>query len=321
MTEHARPTLTTILVNYRTPDLTLLAAESLLVQLGEIRGDLVIVDNASGDGSLDQLRAFAASRPLNEEIEIVASPVNGGFSAGNNLGFKARPAAWFLLMNSDAIAAPGALAAMLEVAAADPSCGLITPSLVDRKGVAQTSRFRRHSPVSELIEAAETGPVTRLLSDGDVAIEPTDWETPPDWVSFAAVLIRGDALEKVGAMDEGFFLYYEDCDFCRRVVKAGYTIAVAPDAVFEHEPGGTTGVQDRIDDGARLPAYFYASRNHYYRKYYGPLGPVAANIFWYSGRFIARLRGLFGRPAPNIPQEQGADIWINWRGRAAPDQA
>ena len=320
MTEGAKRKITAIMVNYRTPDLTIAGAESVLAQLVDADSDLVIVDNASEDGSLEKLQAFAETSPHKEHVEIVASSVNGGFSAGNNLGFEARLASWFLLMNSDAIAAPGAIAAMLEVAHTDPKCGLVTPSLVDRKGAAQTSRFRRHSPVSELIDGAQTGPVTKLLSDGDVAIDPADWETPPDWVSFAAVLIRGEALDEVGAMDEGFFLYYEDCDFCRRVTKAGYTIAMAPDAVFEHEPGGTTGVQDRIEGGARLPAYYYASRSRYYRKYYGPLGPFAANVFWYSGRVIARLRALLGRPAPTIPQARGRDIWINWRGNSASDQ-
>ena len=320
MTEGAKRNITAILVNYRTPDLTIAGAESVLAQLVAAGGDLVVVDNASGDVSLKKLQDFAEASPHKEKIEIVASPVNGGFSAGNNLGFEARPASWFLLLNSDAVAAPGAIAAMLEVANADPECGLVTPSLVDCEGAAQTSRFRRHSPVSELIDGAQTGPVTKLLADGDVAIDPGDWETPPDWVSFAAVLIRGEALDEVGAMDDGFFLYYEDCDFCRRVTKAGYTIAMAPNAVFEHEPGGTTGVQDRIEGGARLPAYYYASRSRYYRKYYGPFGPFAANLFWYSGRMIARLRALLGRPAPKIPQARGRDIWINWRGRAAQNQ-
>lgn len=308
--------LTVILVNYRTPDLTIEAAKSILPQLIGA-SSLVIVDNASGDESLDKLQSFARGWDDPHKTVVVASATNSGFSAGNNQGFKARPAKWFLLMNSDAIARPGAVAAMTEIATLNAGCGAVTPSLVDHQGILQTSRFRSHSPITELVDGAETGPVTKFFSNGDVAISTDDWETAPDWVSFAAVLISNEVIQKIGPMDESFFLYYEDCDFCRRVLSAGYKIMAAPDAVFAHEAGGTTGVQGKIDDGARLPEYYYVSRNRYYRKYYGPLGPVWANLFWYLGRMIAHLRGVAGRPAPQTPHGRWRDIWINWRGTAA----
>ncbi|MEL7488174.1 MAG: glycosyltransferase, partial [Pseudomonadota bacterium] len=184
MTSHSkrRASLAVVSVNYRTADLAIDAARSVVDELAAIGGRCVIVDNFSADGSVARLQGFAASPAARGVVHIVASPVNGGFSAGNNLGFAAIDADWYLLLNSDASAAPGALSAMLRAAEAAPGCGLVTPTIADRQGGAQVSRFRRHSPLGELIEGAQTGPVTRLFQRASAPIAPDDWATPPDWV-------------------------------------------------------------------------------------------------------------------------------------------
>ena len=302
-----------VIVNYRTADLVEACVDSLSPMLAEVDAGVVIVDNASKDASLERLTAFCAAHPQGDRLKVVDAGQNGGFSAGNNLGARSISAANIVFLNSDAIVLPGALDALAAAAQQNPKAGIITPRIISSGGEDEVSRFRNHSLLGEFVDGAQTGPITRLFAGAETPIFPVDRTSRPDWVSFAAVMIRKETLDSAGPMDEGFFLYFEDCDYCRRIKAIGFDIAFAPDAVFQHDPGGSTKLNEKTNKGARLPAYYYQSRSRYYRKYYGPLGPALANIAWVAGRSIARIRGVFGRPAPMVCEKRGRDIWIGWR--------
>lgn len=307
-----------IIVNYRTPQLVEACLNSLSPMLERADAAIVVVDNASRDGSYERLSQFRREVSFGERLTVIEAPENGGFSAGNNSGVKAISSDYVLFLNSDALAGSGALDALLAAARDNPKAGLIAPKIVSSEGEREVSLFRNHTLLGEFVDGAQTGPVTRLFHHAEIPIFPEDDETEPDWASFAAILLSRAAIERAGSMDEGFFLYYEDCDYCRRVVDCGYEIAQAPQAVFIHDAGGSTKLRERAGKGARLPAYYYASRSRYYRKYYGVAGPLLANLFWYAGRTLAKLRGLLGRPAPRVPDKRAQDIWIGWRGRPLP---
>ncbi|NOX95458.1 MAG: glycosyltransferase family 2 protein [Alphaproteobacteria bacterium] len=306
-----------VIVNYQTPVLAERCVAALAPMLSAADARAVIVDNDSQDGSYERLRDYCANLPERERIMVVEAGCNGGFSAGNNIGVAALQADYILLLNSDAIVHASALDELLVAADAAPDAGIITPRIVSSAGEEQVSRFRDNSPLSEFIDGAQTGPVTKLFRSAETPIYTEDWSTVPDWVSFAAVLIRKRAIEMVGKMDEGFFLYYEDCDYCRRIRSSGFKIAFAPKAVFTHDAGGSTNLRESENQQSRLPSYYYASRSRYFRKYYGPMGPLLANAAWLLGRGIAHLRGLFGRPAPTVCAERARDIWIGWRDDAS----
>ena len=320
--DSAQAPVAVIIVNYRTPGLAAAAARSALDELAGIGGVLVFVDNHSEDGSADSLSRFRDESPHRERIRLVPSERNDGFAAGTNCGVKTIAADTYILLNSDAAAEPGAIGEMLAVARANSRAGLVTPMLINGAGAIQSSRFRRHTPLSEFLDGARTGPLTRLFARAEVAIPPEDWETTPDWVSFAAVLIKAEAIAAVGPMDEGYFLYFEDCDYCRRIKRAGFEIAFAPLARFRHDEGGSTGLKETASAGARLPAYYYRARNRYFRRHFGPAGPIAANLAWSLGRAIARLRGLLGRPAAPASRGRFGDQWIGWLrpGRNSPNR-
>ncbi|WP_425407749.1 glycosyltransferase family 2 protein [Hyphococcus sp.] len=306
-----------IIVNYRTPALVETCLASLEPQLAEIDAGVAIVDNASGDGSFEKLTRYCAASTVENRLKTVAAPKNGGFSAGNNVGFDAISSEYVLLLNSDAIARPTALAALARAAADNGETAIFTPQIVSTAGEPLVSRFRRHSLISEFVEGAQTGPVTKLFPAGETPIFPADETTSPDWVSFSAVMIRRGEIDKAGPMDEGFFLYFEDCEYCLRLKAQGANIKYVPDAVFEHDAGGTTKLREKQGAGARLPGYYYRSRSRYFRQLYGPAGPAIANIAWGLGRALARLRGLVGRPAPRVAESRARDIWIGWRGDRA----
>jgi GT2 family glycosyltransferase len=112
-------------------------------------------------------------------------------------------------------------------------------------------------------------------------------------------------------MDEGYFLYFEDAEYCLRARRAGWGIALAPDAVAVHFRGGSGPVKALARARRRLPPYYYASRTRFFRQAYGPLGPVLANLMWGAGRLIAQMRRLTGRAVPTASASEARDIWTN----------
>ena len=113
-------------------------------------------------------------------------------------------------------------------------------------------------------------------------------------------------------MDDGFFMYFEDVEFCFRARKAGWDIIHNPDAHVVHLRGGSSPVKEFTKMKKRLPRYYYASRTRYFNKLYGWNGLIVANLLWYAGRSISKLRELFMRKEQHICDNQWIDIWTNW---------
>lgn len=310
-TKHCR--LGIVIINYRTPELVKQCLKSMMDQLEAADACVAIVDNASGDGSVEDLTAWLQALEGRQRLQLIASPENTGFSGGNNIGLNALQADFYLLLNSDTVLRPGALQNILEAMEAHPNAGVVAPRLEDMDSTAQVSAFRFHTPASELIAAAGTGIVTRALKAFEVPIGVSDEPMAADWVSFACVLIRKEAIAAAGLMDEGFFMYFEDADYCRTIKRAGYDVIYDPSARVVHLRGGSSSVKERMAQRKRPPAYYYASRTRYFRKNFGPIGLFLANVMWLAGRGIAHIRLLAGKAPPPICEAQGRDNWMNWR--------
>jgi len=277
-----------------------------------VDGRVAVIDNYSGDGSADKIEAWLDASSIAGRARLIRSKTNSGFSGGNNIGMAALDADFYLLLNSDTLVRPGALGGLLAAAVSRPDAGAIGPRLEDEDGTAQQSCFRFISPLSELLGSASSRPLSRLLGRFEVALPVSDAPIECDWASFACILLRRAAVDAAGPMDEGFFMYFEDAEYCRRFAKAGYATLYDPSARVVHLRGGSSPVKAAMARGGRPPAYYYASRTRYFRKSYGPAGPVAANLMWLFGRMIARLRPLTGKPLRPACKNQASDIWTNW---------
>lgn len=308
-------------INYRTGPMTLDCVRSVLDDIGDLDARVVVVDNASGDGSAEQIEAWIAAQPEDTPITLLRSPVNSGFSGGHNQGMAAVQAEHYLILNSDALLRPGFLRTVLAAADANPQAGLIAPRIETRDGDVQVSCFRFHSPASELIRGAASGPVTRLLQRHVVALKPPVDPEQIEWASFACILLRGSMVRQIGQMDEGYFLYFEDAEYCLRARRAGWGIVQEPCAVAVHFRGGSGPVKALEKARSRLPPYYYASRTRFFRQAYGPLGPVLANLMWGAGRLIAQARCLTGRTVPLATASEAHDIWINTLRPLGPSRA
>jgi len=152
--------------------------------------------------------------------------------------------------------------------------------------------------------------VTRLLHRHDTLLPITESPREVGWVGFSCAVVRREVLEQVGLLDDGYFMYFEDVDYCRRVAAAGWKVLYWPDAKVVHLQGASSQVTHVDGRRRRAPRYFYAARARYFAKFYGRGGLWLANTCWYLGRLLAIPRELLGR-RPLHREREALDIWTN----------
>ena len=214
-----------IVLNYRTPSLCIAAANTVLDAL-EPGMHLAVVDNHSQDRSDTALTDWhrGLSEARRDQCSLFLSPANTGFSGGNLYAMTRVEARHYLLLNSDTEVRPNALGRLLDMAEQHPEAGLIAPKLLSSDGTAQPSLYQALGLRWELSRSAATGLLDRLIGQGPFAHAVGASDQAFEWVSFACVLITHRALVDVGFLDDGFFMYFEDADYCRSVRDAGLSI-------------------------------------------------------------------------------------------------
>jgi GT2 family glycosyltransferase len=224
------PTLSIIIVSYNARADLARCLASLRANPPACPHDVFVVDNASSDGSADEATAAG--------VTLIALPRNVGFSAANNVGIRASHGEFLLLLNSDTLVPPGALDTLVRIAHERPDIGVIGPRLVDGQGHAELSFGEMLSPLVEWRRQR----FQQRLDRGDAAARAhveavTRIEQSPEWVTGACLLVRrGDALA-VGLLDERFFMYTEDVDFCASIRARGQRILFTPAAQVTHLRG------------------------------------------------------------------------------------
>jgi GT2 family glycosyltransferase len=307
--------LAVVILNYRTADLTIECLRTLAPEIAPHDDRCaVVVDQNSGDDSADEITRAVDQNRWAGWVTLVRSPKNLGFAGGNNLGMQSVPAAHYMLFNSDARATPGCIDAMLDALAQQPAeIGAVGPRLQDPDGTPQISCFRYRTPLTEFLDAAGTGVLDRLFSGRLVPMGVFDEPIQPHWESFACIMLRREVIERVGPMDDQYFMYFEDIDYARRMRRAGYRMLHWPAARVVHLRGKSSSVKSAMKARKRVPRYYYQARSRYYAKFYGGVpGLWFTNMLWLMGRSIAWLRETFGRKTPDVCEFQGRDNWTNW---------
>jgi GT2 family glycosyltransferase len=312
--------LAVVIVNYRTAQLACQSLASLAPELATLPGSCaLVVDNASGDGSAETLGRFIEAEGYGAWARLLLAPRNGGFSAGNNVALRELLAHGrhdaILLLNPDAYVLPGALGALLARLESDPRIGIVGSRLEDPDGTLQHSAFRFPSARTEFERAVSLGTVTRMLNDWAVSIPPADAAHPCDWVAGASLLVTRQVLEAIGLLDEGFFLYFEEVDFCLRAARAGFSCWHEPASRVVHLEGAATGVTDRRQAQRRLPRYWFDSRRRFLLKSYGRTRTAAADASWLIGRLLGSpgrwLRRLSTGRFDPVPERLVRDFFRN----------
>lgn len=296
-----RPRLLVVLLNYRTAEMTLRAAEAALGDMPD-GGEMVIVDNASADGSFEHICGAVDDHGWQDRVRVIASPVNGGFGAGNNVGIRAGMADggapdFVYVLNSDAFPDPGCIAALLAHMDTHPACGFAGSHVRGEDGAEHCTSFRFPSIAGEFEGAARLGVISKLLSASIVPMPIPTVPTKLDWTAGASLMIRHQMLEEIGLFDETFFLYFEETDLCLRAARAGWECWYIPESRVVHIGSVSTGMKT----WERMPRYWFDSRQHYFTKNHGRLYAFAALAAHVAGGAIHRVRAALGRRRPQDP--------------------
>jgi N-acetylglucosaminyl-diphospho-decaprenol L-rhamnosyltransferase len=224
--------------------------------------DIVVVDNASTDGSADTARDYPS-------VQVIDAGANLGFSRANNIGIRASRGDLILLLNSDTVVPPGAVDRLIDEIARHPDVAVVGPRLIDGSGRAELSFGPMIGPLNELRQ--------QWRARGDVEAR-TRRRQFPDWVSGACLLVRRIDAEAVGLLDERYFMYTEDVDFCAAIRARGRLILFAPEVQIVHLRGRSV-----VSAPEATARGYRRSQRAFYEKHHPRLVPFLRLYLWMRG--------------------------------------
>lgn len=284
------PDVTVIVVNYNTEHLLERVLEALHASQGSLRIQVVVVDNASRDGSVQLLQT---KYPI---VELIENETNVGFGRANNQAIPRARGRYVLLLNTDAFVAPDTLTKTVTFMDAHPKFGVLGVKLVGADGSLQPSC--RYFPTPWNLFVQSTGlcqffPATRLVDDMTWDHE---LERQCDWVPGCYYLVRREVIDRVGLFDPRYFLYWEEIDHCRAVRQAGWSIVYYPYTEVVHIGGESAAVDETLTKGGRQIATLQIeSELLYFRKHYGAFGLLTAVTLGVLGDIIIALKSVARR--------------------------
>lgn len=279
------PEVSVVIVSFNTRELLRECLRSVFAQ-SEIAAEVVVVDNASQDGSAEMVaREFPSAK-------LIASTINLGFAAANNAGFEVARGRYVVLLNADAFLHSGDLALAVRKMDAEPHTGLAGGRLIGCDGGWQPSARLFPSLLNDWLSFS--GLATRFPQSKFFGRADRTWASPEDaahtdWVPGAFSIVRSSALKEAGYFDESFFLYYEEVDLCRRIKALGYRIAYWPELKIVHLGGESSKTIKRLtfsSSGAQLTLWRMRSALLYYRKHHGMHARLAlwSETLWHRAR-------------------------------------
>ncbi len=277
--------LSVIIVNWNVRDLLRRCLRSLYSSATEsgLAVQVIVVDNGSTDGSVEMVRsAFPA-------VHLIVNQDNRGFPAANNQGLAVAQGRYSLILNPDTEIVGDALATLVAFADAHPDVGIVGPQLLNPDGTVQSSRRRFPTLATAFFESTwlqRYGP-RRILEHYYVLDRPDDRVQDVDWLYGAAFMARREAVAQVGLLDEGYFMYSEELDWCRRFRDAGWRVVYLPTAQVIHYGGKSS---EQVIAARHI--HFQTSKVRYFRKYHGRMAAEALRWFL-LGNYLWQL-GLEG---------------------------
>jgi N-acetylglucosaminyl-diphospho-decaprenol L-rhamnosyltransferase len=274
--------LSVVIVSWNVRDLLRRCLQSLMTgvrfspdedayQIGDWKAEILVIDNCSTDGSPEMVRDEFP------HIHLVANSENRGFTAANNQGLALSGGRYLLLLNPDTEIVGAALTTMLDYAEANGEVGALGPRLLNPDGSIQSSRRRFPTFCTALVESTvvqEWWQDNQILRRYYMVDTPDDAIQQVDWVVGACLLVRRQAFEQVGGLDEGYFMYSEELDWCRRIKVAGWGIVYLPAAAIIHHEGKSS---EQVVPARHI--YFQSSKVRYFRKYHGAFQAEALRWF------------------------------------------
>jgi len=255
--------------------------------------EMIVVDSASSDGSPDMIRQ---EFPW---VKLVSSQENLGFPRGNNIGIRQAKGRNILLLNPDTMIIGDALAVMVQYLDNHLDAGGLGAQLLNSDGSIQSSKRRFPTFLTAIFESTwlEKIAPAAIMRDYYALDLPDDETSDVDWVTGACLMVPKRVIEKVGMLDEGYFMYSEEMDWCRRIKDAGWRIIYLPQAQIVHHIGKSS---EQAVTARHIN--FQQAKLRYFRKYYGRIPTLILriilllNYIWQIG--VEALKGLLGHKRP-----------------------
>ncbi len=291
------PRCSAIIVTYNSADSVIPCLEALAAQDCEI----VVVDNASQDDTVARVQALAAKQP----IQLIRISRNLGFAGGVNQGARAASGEVFLILNPDAIAEPGAVSALLQCmdasAAASAGGALLNQDGTPARGFA----FRRLPTLASLMAEVlllnqlwPGNPINRRYRCLDADYSQVQVVEQP---AGACLAVRRDVWNSLGGMDTQFSpVWFEDVDFCRRLLAAGHKIVYCPTARFRHSGAHSVGKLSFADK----QMFWYANMLRFARKHLPPWKVVVLRLSIINGMLLRSMAAILGKTSNKVPRQE-----------------
>jgi N-acetylglucosaminyl-diphospho-decaprenol L-rhamnosyltransferase len=291
-----------VIVTYKSAQLTVDCLRSIDRQRDTpgLRLRCVVVDNASGDTPV--IAAAIAAEGWGGWCRLVTAARNGGFAYGNNVGarvvYEAGRPDYLHLLNPDTVLLPGAIDALVQFLERHPKVGIAGGIFENADASEWAIAFRFPSVLGEVVQGLQFNPVTRLLARWQVPMHLGQQAEAVDWVSGASMMVRREVLDAIGGLDEGFFLYFEETEFCHRAKAAGYGVWYVPESRVVHIAGQSTKVTERNIAPRRLPGYWFESRCRYFAATHGTGYAVLADLAAVVAGTLGALKRIAQRRGP-----------------------
>lgn len=287
--------LSILIVTYNSAGLVGRLLEHLACEIRGLCAEVIVLDNASRDGTADLVRH---AHPW---VQLISSQVNLGFAAGNNRAARRARGRYLLLLNPDAFPHVGALREALQLLARHPDAGLAGGELVGADGSRQPSGRMFPTLRDEfftLSGLAARYPENAWLARLDRRWADPDQDAVVDWIPGAFVFIAAEVFGQLGGFDERFFMYYEEVDLCRRLQQAGLKIYYWPRLKAMHIGGESAKTVDKARlsrAGAQLESWRMRSGLLYYRKHHGAMGALGLHWIEWAWHKLRQLKAALGR--------------------------
>lgn len=299
------PDVTISIVSYNCRDLLAGCLNSIPGARGELDAEVIVVDNNSTDGSAALLREQFS------EVRLIANERNVGFAAAHNQAIRASSGRYFLLLNPDTLLLPGSIDRLVSLMESHPEGGAVGAStwLEETRTLRGGTHKVFNLPFILLVHTglAEVFPNNKVFRDG-WEIDRGVWECKDycemERLTGESLMVRREMIEEVGLLDEGFFMYLEDTDWCLRMRRKGWRLYWCSDAEVIHYIGGSSG------EGSTTHRYFVESLRHYILKYYGRAGYLFFLFVRGFGLVVAKCLRAWRRLAHSYCRESEEETLI-----------
>ncbi len=266
--------LSVVIVNLNTKDLTVGCIRSLEKEARDISFEVLLTDNGSDDGSVEAFKEIKKEKFWKNKFTLILNKINTGYGKANNQGIKKAKGKYILLLNNDTVVHKDALQNLIKFAEKTPDAGVVGSRLLNIDGTLQMSCYHFPTITNAIKEYffGKKGLFEKFAPRGD---EPTT----VDSVVGAVFLITPEAKKRVGILDERYFAYFEDIDYCRQTWKKGLKVYYLPNSVITHYHGAT--FKKLADEGQRWKKLIPSSKI-----YHGTLKHYIINaILWFGQKW------------------------------------